>query len=345
MSTVLAEKFNRGDIERLLLEPSPADVAFVSQLNGDVLLLGAGGKMGPSLARRIRRAIDGAGLKHHVIAVVRQDRDGLGQLLQSEGIHLLEADLLKLESVQQLPRARNVIFMAGRKFGSSTDQALTWATNAWAAGVAAHHFRNSRFIVFSTGNVYPLTPVESGGATERTPPAPVGEYAQSALARERIFEYFSNAYGMPVLIYRLNYAIDLRYGVLLDIGEKVARGEPIDLSMGFANVVWQGDANSYCLRAFSLCDTPPRVLNVTGPDTISVRSVAEKLGTLLGRTPVFTGMEAATALLSNAALAKELLGPPEVGVDRMIEMTAYWIQTGGETLGKPTKFERRDGTF
>jgi nucleoside-diphosphate-sugar epimerase len=211
--------------------------------------------------------------------------------------------------------------------------------------VAANRFRNSRFVVFSTGNVYPLVPVKSGGADEQTQPAPVGEYAQSALARERIFEYFSNSYGIPVLIYRLNYAIDLRYGVLLDIGEKVARGEPIDLAMGFANVIWQGDANSYCFRAFSLSEAPARILNVTGLDTISVRSVAEKLGTLLGKTPVFTGQESETALLSNAKLASQLLGPPAVSVERMVEMTAYWIKTGGETLGKPTKFERRDGTF
>jgi nucleoside-diphosphate-sugar epimerase len=334
-----------NEIEELLLEPSAADVTAASALQGDLLVLGAGGKMGPSLVRRARRAIDRAGLKHKVIAVVRQDRDGLGQLLRSESIDLLQADLLKPESVQQLPEVRNVVFMAGRKFGSSTDQALTWATNAWATGVAANRFRNSRFVVFSTGNVYPLVPVKSGGADERTQPAPVGEYAQSALARERIFEYFSNSYGIPVLIYRLNYAIDLRYGVLLDIGEKVFRGEPIDLAMGFANVIWQGDANSYCFRAFSLCEVPPRILNITGLDTISVRSVAEKLGTLLGKTPVFTGKESETALLSNARLASQLLGPPAVSVERMVEMTAYWIQTGGETLGKPTKFERRDGTF
>lgn len=345
METLLTGRFNRAQIDDLLLEPSEADIAFASQLNGDLLLLGAGGKMGPSLARRAKRAITRAGLKHKVIAVVRQDRDGLAQLLRQDGVDLLEADLLKPESVNKLPDARNVVFMAGRKFGSSSDQPLTWATNAWAAGVAAHHFRNSRFVVFSTGNVYPLVPVETGGATESTPAAPVGEYAQSALARERIFEYFSASYGIPVLIYRLNYAIDLRYGVLLDVGEKVARGEPIDLSMGFANVIWQGDANSYCLRAFALCETPARILNVTGPDTISVRSVAEKLGALLGRAPMFTGSEAATALLSNAALANQLLGPPRITVDQMIEMTAYWIKSNGETLGKPTKFERRDGTF
>jgi nucleoside-diphosphate-sugar epimerase len=345
MATLLTGKFNRTDIENLLLEPSDADVAFAAQLNGDLLMLGAGGKMGQSLARRAKRAMDRAGRKHKVIAVVRQDRDGLSQLLGHEGIHLLEADLLKPESVAKLPDAQNVIFMAGRKFGASSDQPLTWATNAWAPGIAANRFRNSRFVVFSTGNVYPLVPVESGGATESTPPVPVGEYAQSALARERIFEYFSAAYGIPVLIYRLNYAIDLRYGVLLDIGEKVARGEPIDLSMGFANVIWQGDANSYCLRAFALCESPARILNVTGTDTISVRNVAAKLGALLGKTPVFTGAESSTALLSNAALAKQLLGPPDVTVHQMVEMTAYWIQTGGETLGKPTKFERRDGTF
>jgi nucleoside-diphosphate-sugar epimerase len=345
METLLTRRFNRTQIDDLLLEPSTADITFASQLDGDLLLLGAGGKMGPSLARRAKRAITRAGLKHKVIAVVRQDRDGLGQSLRQDGVDLLEADLLKPESVNQLPNVRNVVFMAGRKFGSSNDQPLTWATNVWAAGVAAHHFRNSRFVVFSTGNVYPLVPVDAGGATEDTPAAPVGEYAQSALARERIFEYFSACYGIPVLIYRLNYAIDLRYGVLLDIAEKVTRGEPIDVSMGFANVIWQGDANSYCLRAFALCETPARILNVTGPDTISVRSVAEKLGALLGREPVFTGSEAATALLSNAALASHLLGPPEVTVEQMTEMTAYWIQSNGETLGKPTKFERRDGKF
>jgi nucleoside-diphosphate-sugar epimerase len=334
-----------GEIEHLLLEPTAADVAAASSLQGDLLVLGAGGKMGPSLVRRAKRAIDRARLNHRVIAVVRQDRDGLGQLLRSEGIDLLQADLLKPESVQQLPDARNIVFMAGRKFGSSADQALTWATNAWASGIAANRFRNSRFVVFSTGNVYPLVPVSSGGADEHTQPAPVGEYAQSALARERIFEYFSNTYKMPVLIYRLNYAIDLRYGVLLDIGEKVFRKQPIDLSMGFANVIWQGDANSYCFRAFSLCEAPPRVLNITGLDTISVRSVAERLGALLGNPPVFTGKESETALLSNSKLSSRLLGPPEVTVEQMIEMTAYWIQTGGETLGKPTKFERRDGTF
>lgn len=345
MATVIDDKLRRAEIEHLLLEPSAADIASASTLEGDVLLLGAGGKMGPSLARRVKRAIDRAGVKHKVIAAVRTDRDGLGQLLASEGIELVQADLLKLESMAQLPEAKNVVFMAGRKFGSSSDQPLTWATNAWAAGLAANRFRNSRFVVFSTGNVYPLVPVKSGGADEETPTAPVGEYAQSALARERIFEYFSNSYGIPVLIYRLNYAIDLRYGVLLDIGQKVARGEPIDLSMGFANVIWQGDANSYCLRAFSLCSSPAQILNVTGPETISVRTVAEQLGELLGKAPVFTGKEADTALLSNAGKARDLLGEPLVGVGQMVEMTAYWIQSGGETLGKPTKFERRDGTF
>ena len=345
MKSTAESAFSKTDIERLLLEPSQADVEAARKLDGDLLLLGAGGKMGPSLARRAKRAIDRAGVKHRVIAVVRQDRDGLGQLFHRENIDLLEADLLTPESVQQLPPARNVVFMAGRKFGASSDQPMTWATNVLAAGIAANRFRQSRFVVFSTGNVYPLVPVDSGGATEETPPAPVGEYAQSALGRERIFEYFSNRYRIPVLIYRLNYSIDLRYGVLLDIAEKVARREPIDLGMGFANVIWQGDANSYCLRSFELCASPARVLNVTGPETISVREVAEQLGAVLGKAPLFTGKEADTALLSNSSRARELLGPPEVGLERLMEMTAYWIQTGGETIGKPTKFERRDGSF
>jgi nucleoside-diphosphate-sugar epimerase len=238
-----------------------------------------------------------------------------------------------------------VVFMVGRKFGSVGDLPLTWATNAWIAGLAAQRFKHSRVVAFSTGNVYPFVSVDSPGANERTAVAPVGEYAQSTLARERIFEYFSNVNRTPVLLFRLNYAIDLRYGVLLDICEKVFSGEPIDLTTGFVNVIWQGDANSYCLRSFALCDSPAQILNVTGLKKLSVREIAERFGHRFGKTPNFTGTESKSALLSDASQCAELLGAPDISEERLIEMTADWFAAGGVTLGKPTKFERRDGNF
>ena len=332
------------ELEERLTAPSEKDVAFASQLEGDVIILGAGGKMGPSLAVRIGRAIQSAGLNHRVIAVVRKHTNGVfGRV--SDRVEVVEADLLDPRGFDTLPEASNVVFMVGRKFGSTADLPLTWATNAWIAGLAAQRFRRSRIVMFSTGNVYPFVSVDGPGANEHTPVAPTGEYAQSVLARERIFEYFSNTNQTPILLFRLNYAIDLRYGVLLDICEKVSSGEPIDVTTGFVNVIWQGDANSYCLRSFALCDSPGRVLNVTGPKKLSVREVAQRFGHRLGKTPNFTGTEAGSALLSDASRCTELLGPPETSEDQLIEMTADWFSAGGMTLGKPTKFERRDGTF
>ena len=332
------------ELEERLRTPSAHDVDAASRLQGDVLILGAGGKMGPSLAMRIAQAIQAAGGKHKVIAVVRKDRAGiLGA--PSSGVQVIEADLLGPDGLDALPDAPNVVFMVGRKFGAESDLPLTWATNVWIAGLAAQRFRHSRIVAFSTGNVYPFVPAEGPGANEHTPPAPRGEYAQSTLARERIFEYFSNTQGTPVLLFRLNYAIDLRYGVLNDICEKVLRGEPIDLTTGFVNVIWQGDANSYCLRAFSLCSSPARILNVTGTRTLSVRAIAQRFGQLLGKVPVFTGTESSSALLSDASRCAELLGAAELSEDQLIEMTAHWLRRGGVTLGKPTKFEVRDGAF
>jgi nucleoside-diphosphate-sugar epimerase len=335
---------DEDQLEERLTRPSERDVAAVSQLGGDVIVLGAGGKMGPSLAVRMGRAIQRAGLKHRVIAVVRKDRDGLFRRL-SDRVEVVEADLLHPNGFNTLPDAANVVFMVGRKFGSVGDLPLTWATNAWIAGLAAQRFKSSRIVAFSTGNVYPFVSVDSLGANERTAVAPVGEYAQSTLARERIFEYFSNVNRTPVLLFRLNYAIDLRYGVLLDICEKVFSGEPIDLTTGFVNVIWQGDANSYCLRSFALCDSPARILNVTGLKKLSVREVAERFGHCFGKTPNFTGAESKSALLSDASRCAELLGAPDISEERLIEMTADWFAAGGVTLGKPTKFERRDGNF
>lgn len=332
------------DLEARLRTPSGHDIDAARELQGDVLILGAGGKMGPSLAMRMARAIQIAGLKHNVIAVVRNRHAGLLSA-PSSGVQVIEADLSDRQSMDALPDAPNVVFMVGRKFGSESDLPLTWATNVWIAGLAAQRFRHSRIVAFSTGNVYPFVRVDGPGANEQTPAAPRGEYAQSALGRERLFEYFSKTQGTRVVLFRLNYAIDLRYGVLNDICEKVCREEPIDLTTGFVNVIWQGDANSYCLRAFTLCASPARILNVTGTKTLSVRGVAQRFGELLGKTPVFTGVESSTALLSDASHCTQLLGPAEVSEDELIEMTAHWLRTGGVTLGKPTKFDVRDGAF
>jgi nucleoside-diphosphate-sugar epimerase len=335
---------NETELERRLTQPSSSDIAAVIQWSGDVLILGAGGKMGPTLAVRMKRAFQEAGLKHRVIAVVRKDSKGI-YAPHKDGIDLIETDLLDPASYAKLPDAENVVFMAGRKFGSVNDQPLTWATNVWTAALSAERFRNSRIVAFSTGNVYPFMPAKGPGATEEVPVAPTGEYAQSALGRERLFEYFSNAYAIPTLIYRLNYAVDLRYGVLVDIGQKVLDGRPIDLTTGYANVIWQGDANSYCIRSFALCTSPARLLNVTGQKTISVREVAEGFGKRFGKRPLFTGTEAPTALLSDSSLCTRLLGASEISEDELFEMTAHWLLQGGVTLGKPTKFEARDGHF
>jgi nucleoside-diphosphate-sugar epimerase len=342
---ILSQKIcSEVDLEELLTRPTAADIEAARHLDGDVLVLGAGGKMGPSLVVRIKRSFQEAGLSNRVLAVVRKDRDAVFAQ-HKDGVDLIETDLLDPASYARLPDAANVIFMAGRKFGSVGDQPLTWATNVLVAGFTADRYQRSRIIAFSTGNIYPFMPVTGAGASELTMPEPRGEYAQSALGRERIFEYFANAYGTPTLIYRLNYAVDLRYGVLVDIGNKVKDGVEIDLTTGYANVIWQGDANSYCLRSFSLCESPAKTLNVTGLKTISVREIAERFGQRFGTRPRFKGEEASTALLSDARLCANLLGPADVDEDLLFEMTADWLSNGGITLGKPTKFESRDGHF
>jgi nucleoside-diphosphate-sugar epimerase len=317
-------------------------------IEGDVMVLGAGGKMGPSLARLARRAADEAGCAHRrIFAVSRSGTDGVGRdaganQLAAQGVEAISCDLLDRTQIERLPNCPNVLFLAGRKFGSTDNLPLTWATNALLPALIAERFRGSRIVALSSGNVYPLV---TTAATEETPPGPVGEYAQSVLARERMFEYFSARYETPVAIIRLNYAIDLRYGVLLDIGERVWQRRPVSLTMGAVNVIWQGDANSACLRALALASSPPLILNVTGPERLRVRSIAERFGAIFGIEPAFEGTEAPTALLSDSSLCCRLLGPPRMSVERMIEMTADWIRAGGPTLRKPTHFEVRDGAF
>jgi hypothetical protein len=301
--------------------------------------------MGPSLARLARRAADQTGAKKRIIAVARfTNRDVLSQL-SSEGIQTIGCDLLERRKLSSLPDARNIVFMAARKFGTTGSEYLTWAMNTYLPALVAERYRDSRIVAFSTGNVYPLQPVKQGGARESTPVDPQGEYAQSALGRERMFEYGSAKWGTPVAILRLNYAIDLRYGVLVDIATAVFHRHPIDLSMAAVNVIWQGDANAACLRSFAYCQSPPLILNITGPETLSVRYIAEEFGRRFQVEPLFTSAEMPTALLSNATKAHQLLGFPTVTPCEMMDWIANWIQRGGVMLNKPTHFQTRDGKF
>jgi len=332
-------------LEDLLAEPSAADARAMAEMEGDLLILGVAGKMGPSLAKRARRACERAKLPKRIIGVARFSDPRVQQELQAVGIETVGADLLAPGAMATLPDAPNVLYMAARKFGSTGAEHLTWAMNTLLPALVADRYAGSRIVAFSTGNIYPLVPVAQGGASEDTPTGPVGEYAQSALGRERIFEYFSQRNHTPLMFLRLNYAIDLRYGVLLDIGQKVFERRPIDVSMGHVNVIWQGDANSIALRSFALCQSPPAVLNLTGPETVPVRWIARRFGERFGVEPTVTGVESETALLSNAARCHKLFGYPTVTVEQMIEWVADWIGMGGETLSKPTHFETRDGRF
>lgn len=327
----------------MLSQPREADKAAMSQMEGDLLILGVGGKMGPTVARLARRAADEAGVKKRIIGVDKVT-DHLEHLKEA-GVETIAADLLDARKLAELPDAPNVIFMAGRKFGSTGAESLTWAMNVLLPAMVAERYRSSRIVAFSSGNVYPFLPVSSSGADESTPPNPVGEYAQSVLGRERVFEHFSGLYGTPVTLLRLNYAIDLRYGVLLDIGQKVYERRTVDVRMGAVNVIWQGDASSVCLRSFPLCNCPPAILNLTGPETLSVRWIAQRFGRHFGVEPVLEGAESENALLNNAARCQRLFGYPAVSIEQMIEWTARWIEASGVTLDKPTHFEARDGKF
>jgi nucleoside-diphosphate-sugar epimerase len=334
-----------AELDEILSRPSPADIDAVRALDGDLLILGVAGKMGPSLAMRAQRAVQEAGIAKRVYGVARYSRPHVAEQLRDSGIAVIGADLLEPSALDRLPDAPNVLYMAAMKFGTTGAEHLTWALNVHLPGLVAQRYRHSRIVAFSSGNVYPLVPLTSGGATEDTAPGPLGEYAQSVLGRERMFAYASHQYGTPVTLLRLNYAAELRYGVLLDIGTKVFEGRPIDLGMGMVNVIWQGDANSQALRCFPLCQTPPRVLNITGPETLSVRWIAGEFGRLFGIEPVFEGAESATALLSNSARASSMFGYPAVTPAQMINWIAGWIGASGATLGKPTHFETRDGRF
>ncbi len=334
-----------AELESLLSAPLPSDVEAMRRLSGDAIILGAGGKMGPSLARRIKRATEAAGANRRVIAVSRFSSPQSCDELNSAGVETISCDLLDRNQIANLPACENVFFLAGRKFGSTERADLTWAINSYTPGLVAERYRDSRIVVFSTGNVYPFVKMTSGGSVETDAPLPHGEYAQSCLGRERIFEYFSQTHGARSLIFRLNYAVDLRYGVLMDIARKVYESQPVNLSVACFNVIWQGDANSYALRSLELCESPPRILNVTGPETVSTRRAAEFFAERFGREAIFQGAEADAALLSNASLCHRLLGYPSVTLGELMEMAANWIVVGGASLSKPTHFEVVDGRY
>ena len=333
------------ELENILSEPTPGVIETLGRLDGDIMLLGAGGKMGPTLARMARRASDAAGVKRRVIAasIFPNEQDKVG--LANAGVETIACDFFDEAQLDALPDSPNVVFMVGMKFGSSGAEGLTWAINAFLPGLICGKYRSSRMVIFSSGNIYQFVPVDSGGSSETSPIGPVGEYAMSVLGRERVFQHFSGAYGIPMLIIRLNYAVELRYGVLTDIARQVYEGKPINVSNGYVNVIWQADANAMTLQAFDKTAVPPFVLNVSGPEILSVRKVAEEFGEMMGRKPIIEGKEAPDALLSDGSLGYSLFGKPQVSAKQMMEWIAAWIMRGGESLGKPTHFESREGKF
>jgi nucleoside-diphosphate-sugar epimerase len=336
--------------ERLELElsrPHPETVEQLRSVKGDFLVLGAGGKMGPTLCGLLKNVSEAAGVRRRVYAVSRFSDPEVRERLENAGIRTIPADLIDRAAYDELPDAANVFFLAGMKFGASVQEHLTWAMNTYVPALAAERWSGPevRIVAFSTGNVYPFMPVDSSGADEGTQPGPVGEYAMSCLGRERIFQHFSATRGTLTVIVRLNYANELRYGVLVDLAQKVLGGQKIDLSMGYVNVIWQGDANNYIARSLALASSPASVLNVAGPEILSVRMLAERIARLAGTKAHFTGTEQTTALLSDSSRCLELFGRPAVSLDWMLSAVVDWVRRGEKVLNKPTKYQVRDGKF
>ena len=332
------------DLEERLSEPTEGVLDVLSRLDGDVIVLGVAGKMGPTLARMARRASDAVGARRRVIGVARFSDAAVEGRLRDHGVETIRCDLLDEEGLARLPDAPTVVYMAGRKFGTTGHEATTWAMNAYLPAPVCRRFRSSRIVAFSTGNVYGPAP-DGRGSRESDDLAPVGEYAMSCLGRERIFEHFSRTLSIPVAMIRLNYAVEMRYGVPVDLALPIRDGRPVDLTVGSFNIIWQGDANAMALQAFDHVAVPARPINVTGPELLSVREVAETLGRLMGRTVRFRGEESSGALLSDASEAFRVFGTPRIPADRMIRWVADWIARGGTTISAPTHFEASDGRF
>lgn len=338
-------KLNLKEFEDTLLAPSPSLIEDIKQIEGDIMFLGIGGKMGPSMAKLTVRALKAAGIDKKVIGVSRFSSGGLREELESEGISTIACDLLNEEELKKLPQVANIIYLAGHKFGTTGNEDFTWAMNTYLPGLVSSHFKNSKIVAFSSGNVLPFVPIKEGGVSEEYTPSPIGEYAQSCLGRERIFEYFSKKNNTPVLIYRLNYAVDFRYGVLVEIAKSVYADRPIDLTTQNVNVIWQGDANEIAIRSLLHCSTPAKMLNVTGPEILSTKWIAEQFGLLLNKKPTYTGIGADTALLNNASECHRLFGYPRTTIREAIEHTANWLLNGGELWNKDTHFQERGGKF
>jgi NAD dependent epimerase/dehydratase family len=328
-------------LDDLLCRPSQALIDALGKVDGDIMILGVAGKMGPTLAGLAKAAAPG----RRVIGVARFSEPGVKDWLHARGVETINCDLLDESAIRALPEIKNIVFMAGRKFGAEGDLSLTWAMNAHVPALVAQTFSHSRIVAFSTGCVYPFVPVDGKGATEDMAPNPPGEYAQSCVGRERMFEYFSRKLSTPGRLFRLNYAIDMRYGVLHDIATKVLTGKPIDVSLGHVNFIWQGDASAQALRCLAHCTTPTSPLNVSGHEILAVRDLAAKFGARFGRAPVIVGKEEPTAWLTDTSQAVKLFGPPIVDTEQLIAWTADWVARAMPSLGKPTKYEVRDGRY
>ncbi|MGE0217065.1 NAD-dependent epimerase/dehydratase family protein [Mycolicibacterium sp.] len=333
------------DIERDLTTPTPELIDEIAQLDGDIVVLGVGGKVGPSVAMMAQRAIEQAGVDKSVFGVARFSDPSALASLERAGVTPVRADLTDDLELAGIPDAANVIFMAGNKFGTVGNEHFTWMMNSYLPGRVAQRFRGSRIVVFSTLVTYPLADVATGGSRESDPLGPIGEYAASCVGRERIFEHFSHKFGTPVLLFRLGYSIETRYGVLQEIAQAVHDGTPIPLDMGHVSVIWQGDVAEYAIRSLRLASNPPRALNVTGPEIVSIRWLAERFGEKFGRRPVFEGVESGTAYVMDGTHLQSEFGYPRTTVPQMIDAVAEWVGAAKPLIGKPTKFQQRNGAF
>ena len=332
-------------LNELLTTPSDALIEDIKKINGDIMVLGAGGKMGPTLCVLAKNACRAAGIDKKIYAVSRGSDPIATELMKDNGIEVIAMDLLDKERLYTLPEVENVIYMAGKKFGTNGNEWQTWAMNSVLPAFVGDKFKNSNIVVFSSGNIYPIVPLSEGGCKESDPVGPNGEYAMSCLARERSFEYAANTYGTNVFIYRLNFAVDLRYGVLFDVADKIMKGEKISLATPCFNFIWQGSANEIAIRGLLHAKSPACVMNVTGPETVSVKQAAIKLGKYLGKEPIFDDYVGNDAYLNDASLAMETFGYPSVSAETLIRWQAEWILDGGRTLNKPTHFEERKGKY
>ncbi|MBQ8720275.1 MAG: NAD(P)-dependent oxidoreductase [Clostridia bacterium] len=332
-------------LNELLTTPSKRLVEDIAKIQGDIMILGAGGKMGPTLSILAKNAAKAAGIDKRVIAVSRFSDPIALELLKANGVETISADLLDQDCLEALPEVENIIYMAGRKFGTDGAEYLTWAMNSTLPAFVAYKFKRSNIVVFSSGNIYPIVPLSSGGSSEDDKVAPIGEYPMSTLARERAFEYASHKYGTRVFIYRLNFAVDLRYGVLFDCAKKIIDGTPISLATPCFNFIWQGTANEIAIRGLLHASSPMCVMNVTGPETVSIKRASEKLGKYLGKTPIFEDEAGNTAYLNDSSRAMELFGYPDISAETLIRWQAEYILDGARTLDKPTHFEERKGSY